>query len=131
LKKKIIESKLEDEVTYLGWVKGDEKQELLEKCDVVILPSYFEGMPISLLEGMSFGKPIISTRIKGISDILEHNKNGLLINTGDIDSIARAIEYYIDNKNMIKIHGDESYNIVKNYFPEVVFKQLSQLYNSI
>ena len=88
-------------------------------------------MPISLLEGMSFGKPIISTRIKGISDILEHNKNGLLINTGDIDSIARAIEYYIDNKNMIKIHGDESYNIVKNYFPEVVFKQLSQLYNSI
>lgn len=131
LKKKIIESKLEDEVTYLSWVKGDEKQELLEKCDVVILPSYFEGMPISLLEGMSFGKPIISTRIKGISDILEHNKNGLLINTGDIDSIARAIEYYIDNKNMIKIHGDESYNIVKNYFPEVVFKQLSQLYNSI
>ena len=60
-----------------------------------------------------------------------YNKNGIKIETGDIDSMADAIQYYIDNKNMIKIHGDESYNIVKNYFPEVVFKQLSQLYNSI
>lgn len=131
LKKKIIESKLEDEVTYLGWVKGDEKQELLEKCDIIILPTYFEGLSITLLEGMSFGKALISTNTVGVNTLLVNNKNGIKIEPGDIDSMADAIQYYIDNKNMIKIHGDESYNIVKNYFPEVVFKQLSQLYNSI
>jgi len=131
LKKKIIESKLEDEVTYLGWVKGDEKQELLEKCDIIILPTYFEGLSITLLEGMSFGKALISTNTGGVNTLLVNNKNGIKIEPGDIDSMADAIQYYIDNKNMIKIHGDESYNIVKNYFPEVVFKQLSQLYNSI
>ena len=131
LKKKIIESKLEDEVTYLGWVKGDEKQELLEKCDIIILPTYVEGLSITLLEGMSFGKALISTNTGGVNRLLVNNKNGIKIEPGDIDSMADAIQYYIDNKNMIKIHGDESYNIVKNYFPEVVFKQLSQLYNSI
>jgi len=131
LKKKIIESKLEDEVTYLGWVKGDEKQELLEKCDIIILPTYFEGLSITLLEGMSFGKALISTDTGRVNTLLVNKKNGIKIEHGDIDSMADAIQYYIDNKNMIKIHGDESYNIVKNYFPEVVFKQLSQLYNSI
>ena len=131
LKKKIIESKLEDEVTYLGWVKGDEKQELLEKCDIIILPTYFEGLSITLLEGMSFGKALISTDTGRVNTLLVNKKNGIKIEPGDIDSMADAIQYYIDNKNMIKIHGDESYNIVKNYFPEVVFKQLSQLYNSI
>jgi len=131
LKKKIIESKLEDEVTYLGWVKGDEKQELLEKCDIIILPTYVEGLSITLLEGMSFGKALISTNTGGVNRLLVNNKNGIKIEPGDIDSMADAIQYYIDNKNMIKIHGDESYNIVKNFFPEVVFKQLSKLYNSI
>ena len=131
LEKKIKESKLEDVVSYLGWVKGNEKQKLLELCDVVILPSHYEGLPISLLEGMSFGKPLIATHAAGSSDILKHNINGMHVEVGNIDSIANAIQYYIDNKNMIKVHGDESYAIVKNYFPEVVFKELSLLYNSI
>lgn len=131
LQKKIKESKLEDEVTYLGWVKGEKKQKLLEQCDIIILPTYFEGLPITLLEGMSFGKALISTNTEGVNALLANNKNGIKIDAGDIDGIADAIQYYIDNKNMIKVHGDESYNIVKSYFPEFIFKQLYQLYHSI
>ncbi|MEE2954233.1 MAG: glycosyltransferase family 4 protein [Bacteroidota bacterium] len=128
---KIKEYELEDDITYLGWISGLEKQKVIEKSDIIVLPSYAEGLPMALLEAMSFSMPVISSNIIGILDILENNKNGKVIIPGDIDSIACAINYYIDNKKMIAIHGDESYNIAKNYFPTPIFQQLSQLYKSI
>ena len=131
LQKKIKESELENEITYVGWIRDNEKKELLEKCDVIILPTNFEALSITLLEGMSFSKPLISTNVGAAGSLLVNKKNGIKINAGDIDDIANAIQYYIDNKKMIKIHGDESYKIVKDYFPEVVFKQLCKLYNNI
>ena len=95
------------------------------------MPTYFEALSITLLEGMSFSKPLISTNVGAAGSLLINKKNGIKIKGGDLDDIANAIQYYIDNKKMIKIHGDESYKIVKDYFPEVVFKQLYKLYNNI
>tara|TARA_B100001778_G_C18603362_1_gene638450 strand:+ start:1895 stop:2953 length:1059 start_codon:yes stop_codon:yes gene_type:complete len=131
INKILKDNKLEDHITILGWIDGDKKTHLLENIDIVILPSYAEGMPIALLEAISFSKPIIASKINGIIDILKDNVNGKLIKPGDYDSILNAIFYYVKNRDLIPAHANESYKIANKFFPKNVFNQLTNLYNSI
>jgi glycosyltransferase involved in cell wall biosynthesis len=85
------------------WVKVNEpeydqqKIQRLTNSDVLILPSYFEGMPISLIEAMAAGLPVIGSSIGGIPDLVIHETTGLLISVGDIDGLAKAIMCLIES----------------------------------
>ena len=121
--------KLENFVIYEGWISGEKKIECLNWADIYILPSYNEGLPIAILESMSYKKPIISTPVGGIPEIVKNNNNGILISPGNKQEIFEAIKYYIENPIMIRKHGEESYKIVQDYFPEKVFAQLIEIYS--
>jgi len=97
----------------------------------MILPSYNEGLPITLLEAMSYSMPLISTHVGGISRILNHKENGIVVKPGDLYMIDNAIKYYIDNKDKIAIHGENSYNIVKDFYPKTVLNSLLNIYKKI
>lgn len=91
VRQKVSEAALNDQVEVLGWVSGDLKLSLLRTSDVFVLPSYNEGLPVSILEAMSWRIPVISTRVGGIPQLLRHEVDGLLIEAGDIDSLADAL----------------------------------------
>jgi len=129
--KKVIKNQNLNNVHFVGWVKDTQKTELLNKCDVFVLPSYNEGLPISLLEALSFGKPIISTSIGGIPRILKNNVNGYLIEPGNEKQLENAIISYLNNKDKVKSHGEEGLTIVKNYYPENVLSKLNNIYEEI
>lgn len=74
---------LGDTVEVLGWVAGEAKQALLAQADVFVLPSYNEGLPVSVLEAMSYGVPVISTRVGGIPELVRDGVDGFLIDAGD------------------------------------------------
>nr|WP_170235045.1 glycosyltransferase family 4 protein [Bizionia gelidisalsuginis] len=131
LKLKIKEFELEDIVNYVGWVTGDKKDLLYKSNDVIILPSYNEGLPISLLEAMSYAMPLISTNVGGIPQILEDKVNGIMIEPGNKEQIFEAIKFYVDNPNKIVNHGANSYMRITPFFPEEVMKQLEIIYNEI
>ena len=65
--------------------------ELLRCADAFALPSYVEGLPISLLEAMALGVPCVSTRVNAIPEALEDGVNGFLVDPGDSDGLAEAI----------------------------------------
>lgn len=65
---------------------------LMRLADVFVLPSFVEGLPISLLEAMSLGKPVVSTNINAIPEAVKHLETGWLIEAGDADGLSRAIE---------------------------------------
>lgn len=67
----IREQNLNNIAKYQGWVSGIKKERLLNQADAYILPSYNEGLPISVLEAMSYSLPIISTTVGGIPEILK------------------------------------------------------------
>ena len=123
--------KLHNFVKYIGWISGNKKFRLLANSDVLILPSYNEGLPISLLEAMAYGKATISTSIGGIPSIIHNGYNGFLTEPGDKKAIFNAIKHYINNPNDIITHGQKALNIVKSFYPEEVSLQLQKLYNSI
>lgn len=67
-------------VTILDWINEEQKAEYLKNADMYILPSYDEGLPMSVLEAMSYSLPVITTNVGGIPELVEDNKNGILIN---------------------------------------------------
>ncbi len=128
----IIESNnLRGIVEYKGWVTGEEKEKLIQHSDVYILPSYYEGVPISILEAMRYGKPIISTFVGGIPEVVEPGINGLLITPGDYKALLNSLLYYINDHGNISKHGHQSLHKVKDYYPEVITPQLETIYSSL
>ena len=97
LKELINKHNIEDIVEFLGWISSMEKAIILNSTDVYILPSYNEGLPISILESMSYGKAIISTNVGGIPEIVRNKENGLLINPGELKQMEQAIDFFLEN----------------------------------
>lgn len=122
---------LNDIVSFEGWVSGDKKINLLNKVDAYILPSYHEGLPISILEAMSYSLPIISTNVGGIPEILKNGENGFIITPGDKDAIYRAILELMNNEKLRMDMGKASYSKVQEHMPGFVERQLNDLYRSL
>lgn len=124
----INEHKLGDLVEYVGWVSGDKKKILFQEANIFVLPSYNEGLPVSILEAMSYQMPIIATSVGGIPEIVKNNHNGFLVSPGNFEDINNAINMYLNNKNLINEHGMNSLEMVKDHYPAPVIKQITDLY---
>lgn len=130
--KEIIEQKnLQDNIKVLGWLSGKEKVKLLSKVSTVVLPSYNEGLPMSILEGMACGKAIISTKVGAIPEVVK-DVNGILLTPGDISSLANALIACCRNADMIKKMSEA--NIVKieeKYSSTIMHNKLVELYQKV
>ena len=124
----ISQTQLGEVVEYVGWVTGEDKKCLLKDCDIVMLPSYIEGLPITLLEAMAYAKPSITTNVGGIPEIIESGKNGVIITPGDKDALYDAIRLFVDNPKLIAEYGAEGLSRVVDFYPESVKNQLENLY---
>lgn len=89
-------------VECLGWVGRDELPDLLNKAAVFCLPSYNEGVPMAMLEAMSYGVPVVTTPVGGIPDVIQSQANGILFNPGDLKTLAREITCLLENKKGLR-----------------------------
>lgn len=80
-----------DRVQLTGWVESQRKREELARATLFVLPSYVEGMPMALLEAMSWGLPCIATPVGGVPELITDTANGLLVPPADVDALAAAI----------------------------------------
>lgn len=131
LKSYIKDKGLEEFVHFEGWVGGDKKIQLLNWADVFILPSFNEGLPISILEAMSYGCAIISTPVGGILEILHNKENGLIVQPGNIEMIGNAIREMIMFPEKVVEMGEKSKQLVHPFLPDNVFKKLNNIYKSL
>lgn len=81
---------LKEQISVPGWISGAEKLEQLKQAATVVLPSYHEGLPMSILEGMAAGKAIISTAVGAIPEVITE-ENGILVEPGDVPALADAL----------------------------------------
>lgn len=96
-------------------------------ADVVVLPSYGEGLPKSLLEAIACGKPVIATDVAGCREVCRHMHNGLLVRPRDVASLAEAFEYFLNNSDQLQLMGQASRRMAIEEFSEeiVVMKTLA------
>lgn len=111
-------------IKYFG--KTDEIKTFIQESSVIVLPSYREGMPRAILEGMSMAKPIITTNTPGCRETVEENVNGFLVPPKNANALAKAMEKMIilnQTKNSLNIMGQASRIKVKKEFSQEIINQ--------
>lgn len=126
LKEKVKELKLQDNIKFIGF-RSDIK-ELLHSCDCVGLFSIREGLGKCLLEGMITGKPLIATKTRGPKELIEHNKNGFMVEIGDYYSTAKYIkELYLNTKKRYEF-AEISRMKVERYFINNILDEVYKIH---
>ncbi|MHB8983811.1 MAG: glycosyltransferase [Carboxydocellales bacterium] len=89
-----------DRVVITGPVPHQEIKHWMQACDVFILPSYSEGLPVVMLEAMSLGRPVIVTRVGGVPEVIADGENGILIPPRDAAAIQQALQKVLENPSL-------------------------------
>lgn len=113
---KVKELGIGHRIAHIGWVDGDQKRRILEKTAINILPSYNEGLPMSILEAMSFGIPNISTNIASIPEVIFPSENGYLLTPGDVKSLADYIVNLMSDNELRSNMSINAYNFINDSF---------------
>jgi glycosyltransferase involved in cell wall biosynthesis len=123
---------LGEQFCYKGITLGKDKDELFKRSDVFLLPSFYEGLPLSLLESMSFGLTPIVTNVGSISLCVENEKNGIFINDHDCNDIIRAIELLHNDRDKLYQFGNKSIEKIKLLFnPKEYILKLNKIYDAL
>lgn len=117
-------------VRFLGYVRGDEKRNVFLYSDIYLFPTYYpEGMPITVLEAMAFGLPVVTRPVGGLRDFFENGKHGFITDSKSPEDIACLIEKIICNKNLrhkISIYNYEFAR--KKFLSSAVTKRIESIY---
>ena len=123
-----LENKLTSKnIEITGWKNRDELMEILNKSDIFILPSLWEGLPISLLEAMALKKPCIVSNVIGNRDVISNENNGFVCN--NLNEFIEVIKNIQDNKYNLEKISENAFNDIKNiYNTEVMCKKYCNIY---
>ena len=106
LREFVIEHNIGRNVVFLGY--RSDIPELLNIMDIFCLTSYKEGLPISLIEAMAAGLPVVGTNVEGIRDVIIPNTNGFLVQIGDVKGLTNSLSALIQNDLLRQKFGEQS-----------------------
>jgi glycosyltransferase involved in cell wall biosynthesis len=125
------ELEIDKSIKFPGWVNGDQKISLLNSSDVVVLPSYNEGLPMVILEAMSLGKCVISTYVGGIPEAIQTNVNGLLVEPGDITNLELALTNSCSKEVRTRLGLAGLATFEQLYSPKIIIPEIKNIYESL
>lgn len=108
-------------VHVVGWGPREEALDYLAKCDIYVMTSLWEGMPLSLLEAMYLHKPCVVTNVVGNRDVIKNNHNGFVCNT--VDQFIQKIQYLIDHPEERERLGNQGRQDIENLYSSKIMEQ--------
>lgn len=115
-----------------GWVDAAARDARLAQAAVFVLPSYYEGMPMSVLEAMAAGVPVIASDVGGIPELIAHGVDGLLIAPGDVPALTAALEGLLSDAPLRAAMGQAAQHKVERcYAAERVLEQVEGIYRDL
>lgn len=122
---------LEQYITVLGWIDGAEKLERLKHASTVVLPSYHEGLPVFILEGMAAGKAVLSTTVGAIPEVVGP-ENGILVEPGDVSALAQGLLRCSSDVEMLRSMSQKNRERAENVFSiRRMHEQLAEYYRQV
>lgn len=127
LRKLTKDLKIDDKVLFLG--SRNDVADFLYAIDVFVLPSLWEGQPLTIFEAMAASKPIIATSIDGVREILTDMKNALLCPPSDVRALSESMErLYKDNELASELARESRKNVINGYSAHHTAEKISNLY---
>lgn len=117
---------------YLGPLRGKENlAEMYQAANVYVLPTYREGLPLTIFEAMASGLPIVASPVNGIPFEMKEGINGFFSNYGDLESLEKNILEIIDNKRLAKKLSQNNLKKSKNYSWDDIYKKYMEEYKKL
>ena len=102
------QNNLLEDVSFPGWVRGKDKDRLLKESEIFLFPSYYEGMPMAVLEAMSYGMAIVTTNAGGIPQLIEDGADGYLCEPGNVEQISERLAGLLEDADKRKQLGEHA-----------------------
>ncbi len=118
---------LSDRVDFVG--HREDVPEWLLLADLVVASSQQEGLPVNLIEAMACGRPVVATAVRGHVDLIDHEINGLLVPSGDADTMAEAVELLYKNPEAAEAMAAQAVEDARRYSLVEVLPQVARLYD--
>lgn len=119
-------------VTDLGWVSGEAKQKLLQECDIFVMPSYFEGQSVSILEAMAYACGIVASKTGGIPDMITEGETGLFAKPQDTRTLADGLRRLLEEPDLCRRLGENARGkAAREYSIDDNIKRLLAIYETI
>ncbi|MGH8285369.1 MAG: glycosyltransferase family 4 protein [Steroidobacteraceae bacterium] len=125
-----VRLRVDARVECTGWLHAQAKRRELATAAAFVLPSYTEGLPMALLEAMSWGLPVVTTPVGGIPQVIEHGRNGVLVFPGDIDGLASALAQLSDAGHRARLGAAARATIETRFSLDASLERLIQIYHS-
>ncbi len=113
------------------WLSPSERDRLLASADAFVLPSYAEGLPMSLLESMAWGLPVISTAVGSIPEHVHDGMQGLLVQPGDVSELAGAIERIVMDDALRRRMGEMARKAVEPLSLDLYAQKVAAIYRLV
>lgn len=124
-----IAREFKNNIKFHGYILGEEKTKLFQQASIYVFPSYTEGCPVSVLEAMAIGIPIIYTDVGALPELLEDQINGLVIPIKEVEPISDSIFYLLQNEELRKMMGKKNTEkAVKEFSIEKIFNEIEDIY---
>lgn len=120
---------VESQVRFAGW--WDDLVAVYHGSDVIALTSDNEGTPVCLIEALACGRPVISTAVGGVSDVLDGGKRGALVPAGDADALASALGALMDPAARVRWTGASADEVIALYGIERLADDVERLYDQL
>lgn len=128
LRSLVRQEEIEDSVIFAGYC-GDLRQ-VYSSLDILVLPSFLEGMPMVILEAMAAGKPAIATRVGAIPKLITHGQDGLLVDPGDTPALVESLRSLLTDAELRRRMGAQGQALVqRGYSAKVMAQRYLGLYS--
>jgi glycosyltransferase involved in cell wall biosynthesis len=107
---------LTENVKFVGYQSQASVRQLMQETDVFVLPSFAEGLPVSLMEALAAGVPVVTTQIAGVSELVEHGVNGYLVPPGNTELLAERINQLLADPQLRTQFGIAGRNKIEQEF---------------
>ena len=132
LEKLVVSLNLQKNVIFKGHVSDNEKKFMLSSSNALLFPSLHEGFGMVILEAFAQRKPVIVSRIRPMSDIVEHERTGLVVSPHDEKAWANSILYLLQYPKEASKMGENGRNVIEEkYCLEFMSNQIMQMYSDI
>lgn len=132
LGKQVRKGGLSDIIELTGQISIKQKEKYLNSAHCLLLPSYAEGFPTVLLEGMAAGLFVIATPVGAIPEVVKNGKGGILVQPGDVESLCRSMETVVLNVESYSLLGMKNIKIVRENFSwDVVGQLIDNIYRDL
>lgn len=128
----VTECNINSQVVFMGWISGEEKDQIFKKSSFLCLPSFTEGMPMAILDAWAYGLPVVASQVGGVVDMINDGTNGLTFKPGDVKVLSEKLILMISDNDLRDRFSKLSFELSQTTYSSITInQQIGEIYEDL